>query len=399
MTDTESQSITMEMLTEASSAGGSSALTSRTRLAPAAGEQALVAPARYAGRGGSTYVFERRLVHAEPVSTVLIDSRTSAANRLEDALSQAIANGHSLLSRIPRMRVSYSQAEPSVHFLDIDLPHRAFDAHVRLGSHDGRPVTEDETYRNARNASPDRAKALFDLSPDTVLFGGWDSTRKSHQARFPASVVGEIIGILADQSHPDSPEDVVTRRSGARIDPLAPSFDLSPTAVKSLGANLGPDVSDKARKAKKASDFLLGAIPPGVDALDGVATSGIIRTHVLSFASLRQLRFGTGSDGDVAIRALLAALAIDLIARSDAELALRANTHLVEIEHPNLVLDRRYGERTKLTPPTISEADTLLEAALNRAAKVANVDWHGQVYEIEGNPAIPGAADATHDAK
>jgi len=67
-----------------------------------------------------------------------------------------------------------------------------------------------------------------------------------------------------------------------------------------------------------------------METLAGVACHRIVRSHVLSFAALRQIRFGAGPDGDAACRALLAALALAALARSDAELVLRANCDLVE---------------------------------------------------------------------
>lgn len=389
--------LTLDHLDQAARAGGSSALTSRTSLTPVAGEQALVAPAKYAdNNGGATYVFENRFLDGEPVKTVLIDSRTSSANRLEDALLDALADEHPVLSRIPRLRVTYSKADPQVDFTEIEAPHRAFDGHFRLGTHDGVAVTEVPEYIAARNATPDSAAALLALSPDTVLFGGWDSTRKARQARFPANVVGEIIGVIANQSA--SPEDVITRRSGARIDPVAPSFDLSQATIKQLNDLLAKDSQGAPKPVKKTSGFLIGAIPPGVTNLDGIATRQIIRSHVVSFASLRRLRFGQGKDGDAAIRALLAAVAIDLITRADSELVLRANAHLREAEAPQLVLDHRFGKFEQIDPPTIDETDTLLQQAYDRAIDVASLDWHGQTFEVEGNPSIPGAADDTKDA-
>lgn len=388
--------ITLNHLTHASHAGGSRALASRTQLVPVAGQQALISPAKYAAsNGGATYVFENRYVDDKPVKTVLIDSRTSIANRLEDALLDAIADEHPILSLLPHLHISYPTAKPAIDFTEISAPHRAFDAHFRLGTQNGIPVTEVDKYVQARNATPANAAALLSLSPVTILFGGWDSTRKTHQSRFPANVVGEIIGVLADQTQ--RPDALITRRSGARIDPVAPSFNISATDVKSFNELLAKDPQGQPKAGKKTSDFLIGAIPPGTSSLDGIATQQIIRSHVVSFASLRRLRFGTGKDGDAAIRSLLAAVAINLITRSDAELDLRANTHLREAEAPVLTLDHRHGNVEELEPLTVNEADQLLLQAYDQATSVAGLNWAGQAFEVEGNPAIPGAADATKE--
>jgi len=53
-----------------------------------------------------------------------------------------------------------------------------------------------------------------------------------------------------------------------------------------------------------ASMLGLGGIPPTLEALAGVACHRIIRSHVLSFAALRQIRFGSSPEGDAACRAL-----------------------------------------------------------------------------------------------
>ena len=70
--------------------GARNALTEVTSLAPAAGMGSIVAPAKYTAGNGSTYVYEKRWVNDECVDTVLIDSRTSQANRLEDYISRAL---------------------------------------------------------------------------------------------------------------------------------------------------------------------------------------------------------------------------------------------------------------------------------------------------------------------
>lgn len=137
----------------------------------------------------------------------------------------------------------------------------------------------------------------------------------------------------------------------------------------------------------------LGAIPPSLEELGLVACSRIIRTHVLSFSALRQLRFGLGPEGDATCRVLLAALALDGLVRSYAELTYRANCDLVEAGRPVAVLDARYGETLDVDLPEIGDADQLLSEAI-AAAREAGVRWEGQVFEVTGNAAIAhGAAD------
>jgi CRISPR-associated protein Csb1 len=166
---------------------------------------------------------------------------------------------------------------------------------------------------------------LLETSPVSLVFGAWDSSRKTHQGRYRSALVGEIIGVLADQSERGQIPDL---RGGARIDPVSMSVQLEAASLQALlgaqEAELSPktaqNIRDDIAKAKgkrvSASKLGLGAIPPSLESLGGVACRRIIRTHVLSFAALRQLRFGADGGGDVACRALLAALALNGLARS-----------------------------------------------------------------------------------
>jgi CRISPR-associated protein Csb1 len=165
-----------------------------------------------------------------------------------------------------------------------------------------------------------------------------------------------------------------------------------------LSAKTVEDIRKEAVKAKtkplSASRLGLGGIPPSLESLGAVACRRIIRSHVLSFSALRQLRFGSSLEGDAACRALLAALALSGLARSDAGLSLRANCDLVEFGHATVVLDERYGNRKELVPLTIAEADALLGVAIDNAAEKADVQWDGQVLDVEGNPIVLGGAVA-----
>lgn len=389
----------VSVLMAASRAGGAGALSSVTELAPAGGEQALVAPAKYAAsNGGSTYVFETRELDGGPVATVLLDSRSSGANHLESGVSQGVREGNPILRAMPRVVLTYKGAAGAHDIVetDLDLPHRVFDGHIRMGSGpDGKSIVENPAYVAARNATLDDMSALFDLSPITCLLGGWDSTRKSHQVRLAASVTGEIIGVLSDQT--TDPAKLVTRRSGARVDPVSAGFYFDPKTAADLAARSGTTLGKAGAKGAKVSGskLVIGSIPPGVESLDGISVSRIIRTRVLSFATLRTMCFGAGAEGDAAIRALLAALAIDGMVRADSELVLRANAHLVEKAAPKTLLHGRYGKTEEIDPMTVMQADELLAAAYDNAHELAGVDWHGQTLEVTGDQRVIDAIDNT----
>lgn len=388
-------------LNSASRLGGPSTLSEQTVLVPAAGGEGIVAPAKYVDGNAASYVYEDRYIGGELLRVVLIDSRPSQANRLEDHIVKAIKDGHPILSRMPRIEVTYEMEDGSGStiqrsYFDSQLPHRAFDAHIRVGSVDGRPTSELPAYINARNATAEDMSALLDLSPITVAFGGWDSTRRKNQLRIASPFNGEIIGVLANQRDPEP-----VRRAGARVDPVDASIKFDKADAKVIGGIVASEVSEKTRadfeKSGKGSKLGLGAIPPqtgNAADLDGIAVSSIIRTHVLSFSTLRALRFGKGPDGDAAIRVLLAAVILDAMAGSNAELNLRANCMLREATAPKTVLDRRFGVQEDLEMLDLAHADELLERAYQQAYDVAGVDWHGQVLRVTGNALVTKAGTA-----
>lgn len=398
--------ITLDLLMEASTPGGASCLTSVTELEPAAGPHSSVAPAKFASGikndKKGVYGYERRFLDGTPRQAVIVDSKQSQLNRCEAALQQAINDGHRTLSRLPRVEVRYERDGLVEEYSDLTLPHRIFDGHIRAGTVDGKAVTDLDVYRAIRNATPANARALLDASPVSLVFGSWDSSRSARQGRWRSALVGEIVGFCQD--------DKPASRGGARVDPVGMQIQLGEAQLKALAdsqrAELSAKLYDKtvkeAAKAKggklvSASMLGLGGIPPTLDTLSGVACERIIRSHVLSFATLRQIRFGAGARGDAACRALLAALALNALARSDAELYLRANCDLRERRPASVEIDQRDGGRLGLDALSIKEADALLDAALTAAQESAGVAWNGVVLRVTGNPAIVAGAVADED--
>ena len=392
--------ITLQHLLDACSPGGASVLTSVTPLEPAAGPHASVAPAKFVSGSKSVFAYERRFWNGEAVTAVLIDSKQSQNNRLEAVVSAAIADGDPVLTRTPRIELRFEDGQV---YSDLDLPHRAFDGQIRAGTINGEPVTSVEEYRKLRDATVNHARPLLEHSPMTLLLGGWDASRKSHQGRYRSILVGEIIGILADQD--GGAEANQSKRGGARIDPLGARIQLDRAGRKAIADAQKEELSKKTYDNSIGKDekeglarLGIGAIPPSLEQLGGVTCQAIIRSHVLSFAALRALRFDSPTpEGDVVCRALLAALALNGLARSDAELLLRANCDLVETGPAVVTLDKRYGQKESFEPLSIDQAQELLSAAIDHAIQAANLTWDGSVLVVEGNPAILAAA--TDDAQ
>ena len=395
--------ITLQHLLDACSPGGASVLTSGTPLEPAAGPQASVAPATFVSGSKPVFAYERRFWNGEAVTAVLIDSKQSQNNRLEAAVSAAIADGDPVLARTPRIELHFEKDGKEIVYSDLDLPHRAFDGQIRAGTINGESVTAAQEYRELRDATVAHARPLLEHSPMTLLLGGWDASRKSHQGRYRSILVGEIIGILADQE--GGPEANQSKRGGARIDPLGARIQLDRAGRKAIADAQKEELSKKTYDNSIGKDekegltrLGIGAIPPSLEQLGGVTCQAIIRSHVLSFAALRALRFDSPTpEGDIACRALLAALALNGLARSDAELLLRANCDLVEAGPAVVTLDKRYGQKESFEPLSIDQAQDLLSAAIDYAVQTANLNWDGFILNVKGNPVILAAA--TDDAQ
>ncbi|MET8757591.1 type I-U CRISPR-associated RAMP protein Csb1/Cas7u [Lentzea sp. NPDC004782] len=393
--------LTVERLVQAVSPGGPSCLSSTTELAPAGGPQCAIAPAKFAMPRSAlgTYAYERRYLDGELRQAVIVDSKQSQLNRAETALQQAIDDGHPLLGRLPRVEVTYQRGDTAERHTDLTLPHRVFDAHIRAGTVEGDAVTAVPVYRAARDATAAAARALLELSPITLVYGGWDSSRAARQGRWRSVLVGEVLGFCDTIETP--------KRGGARVDGVGMRISLPGPVLAEIAETQRAELSGKtydkvikeagklAKGATVSASMLgLGGIPPTLEQLAGVACDRIIRSHVLSFAALRQLRFGAGPEGDAACRAVLAALALNGLARSDAELCLRANCDLIEAGPTVVRIDQRGGRTEELAPLDIAGADRLLAEALAVAESAAGLRWDGVALRVAGNPGIvAGAVD------
>lgn len=415
MSQNESQNtITLADLLDNLELGGGSVITSITELEPAAGLHASVAPAKFVDGSKSVFAYENRYIEDDAQKVVLIDSKQSELNRAEAAIEQGRQYGDEAVVKIPRAVVTYETENGPVEYSDMELSHRIFDGHFRAGRVDGKPITENDQYRALRNCTPADMSALLNTAPAALLFGAWDSTRKSNQVRLRSALVGEIIGVLADQE--PGAEHRQARRGGARVDAVAASVKLAPKDMESLvndqEAELSPknikknrDAIAAASKAKNkdaahvsASGIGLGSIPPSLEETGAVACRRIIRSWVLSLATLRQLRFGQDEtkdkDKNIAARALLAALGLNAIARAERELYIRANCDLIESSAPVVTLDQRSGKKKEFAPLTVEDTDQLLLEAIKKAKEVGVADWNGQTFNVEGNPSIIANATA-----
>jgi CRISPR-associated protein Csb1 len=283
-----------------------------------------VFPPSYAG---AVYATEkRRLPDCEnPVECVLLDSVQSQANRMEEALQQAVDSGR---LKIPIVEVDFTPFFPgdeqpeNMRLLDpvgkissLQAPHRIADAILRDSLLKDKPFRESEPGKRIGMVSARDATALFELCPTALIFGMWDSTgpKGGLGVKFERAMVGEIVGINATTG----------ARTSSRVDPIIrknPPLYETPeggwTALESEAAQEKVKDKEEPKKYnKKLSELNLGNVAPTYsETSGGVTIAWAEQTTVLSLPALRRLRFpvnGEWNNGrDNAARTVLAALGL-----------------------------------------------------------------------------------------
>ena len=326
----------------------------RTILQPAGGDGTKVFPPTYAG---AVYAKEKRRLagYDQPVDCVLLDSVQSQANRMEDALQQALDTER---LRIPVIDVDFTPywdpqrknaaLKDDMRLLDpvgkvssLQAPHRIADAILRdsLVKEDQKPfrakdARKESTYgQQLRRVTVQNATALFEICPTALIFGMWDSTgpKGGLGAKFERAIVSEIVGINA----------VYGVKTSSRIDPLGIQRDAGPLYRRADGGytpdaaqaidelkdgkptgkkllykpnSKGADVYHDPKESKypdqgRPSEANHGNVTPDIDyrrdqnknlvkdddkqpiPVGGVTISSAEQTIVLSLPALRRLRF------------------------------------------------------------------------------------------------------------
>ena len=362
-------------------------------LQPVGGQGDKIFPPTYPGEGRNApprHVYERRRLNGAEIWCVLIDSVQSQANRLEECMLAAIADG----IPIPYVEVDFTKAnlDGITKITSLDAPHRVYDAILRDSLYNGIPFMESDVGQRLAKAKAADASALLETSPTALLFGAWHSTGQGGGlgAKFSRCLISEIVGV-------DVPvEDVVVnqrtgevkiqtsgRRTGSRIDPLGilnrvkiyqAKADPSDWTAKedeavTKGANKEPVLFPTKRgKPGRASLINHGNVTPSVQPL-GATCDHLEHSFVLSLAALRRLRFGS-SEKDAAGRSLLAALGLIALTEQDARgYALRSRCDLVCDGRAPLEIVRSDGS-TKAVEIDRTQARTLYDAAYRAAQGV-----------------------------
>ncbi len=297
--------LTLDILRSALDAGAA-AWRCRRRLQPGGGAGDKVFPPTYAG---SVYAVEYRRVPGaeEPVTCVLLDSVQSQANRMEEALQDAVDAGQ---LRIPVVVVDFSGIDlpsPVSRITSLQAPHRMADAILRDSEFEGVRFRDSTVARRLNRASTRDAAPLLELCPTALLFGMWDSTgpQGGLGPRFERAIVSEIVGMGASisESH---------RQRGVRTDPLGASKSVP--LVRERHGRWRVAETAKTRSTIRPAEVNHGNVP-FESGNAGVTMEFAEQTTTLSLIALRRLRFpGPGgeptTDRDGAARTLLAALGL-----------------------------------------------------------------------------------------
>jgi CRISPR-associated protein Csb1 len=406
------------------------AARTRVTLQPAAGEGTKVFPPTYAG---AVYATEKRRLpgYPEPVDCVLLDSVQSQANRMEEALQQAIDLGR---IQLPVVEVDFTGffpgddkpealrlLEPIGKVTSLQAPHRIVDAILR----DSIVVEDNKQFRSKnerdessygqrlRQVTAQNATALFELCPTALLLGMWDSTgpKGGLGAKFERALVSEIVGINAVRGcKPSSRIDPLAiqkdagplyRRpdGGFTLDPSQALDELKegkPTGKKILFKknNKGQDVAHDPKDSSfpdqgRPSEANHGNVTPSISEKDrdgeflagGVTIDRAEQTIVLSFPALRRLKFPINGEAqsrpevDVAARTMLAALGLCAAAlAAEAGLDLRSRCLLWPTEPLKWELLGQPGQMEKDIVLTAEQAVALLNDAI-AAATAIGLPW------------------------
>lgn len=376
-------------------AGRAAAFRSKALLQPAGGAGDKVFPPTYAG---ARYATEMRRIpgRSEPVECVLMDSVQSQANRMEEALQQAVDDGR---LRLPVIEVDFSPYFPGdgvgedMRLLDpvgkvssLQAPHRIADAILRDSRYEGTPFRKSEVGSGIDKVSLKNATPLFELCPTALLFGMWDSTgpKGGLGAKFERAMVSEIVGIGA----------VYGVKTSSRIDPLGIQLKAGPLYAAADGGWTLDESKAKKEKGKPAtlgkdgrpSQANHGNVTPSLSERDrttgeylagGVTIESAEQTIVLSLPALRRLRFPLNGqfnpEADKAGRTVLAALGLCAAALADGSgLDLRSRCLLYpETDLTWELLDRSTGGEYTLPADA---AIKLFHDAVD-VAKAAGLPW------------------------
>lgn len=361
-------------------------------LASAAGFGSKVFPPTYKVEAKETpYLFEDRFnEHGEAKRTVLLDALQSQANRVEEALADAVSEGR---LQLPVLRLTGNVEGVSIEITNLSAPHRGPDAYFRDSQlADGTPFDKTEVGIALRNADAKNATAYFRYVPTDPLLGFWDSQRGGRGTKMARCYTSEIFGW----------DPAAGQRAAGRVDPnniekieiAHPKKKPGEFVILADGEKL--PTGFETSKPSKAGH---GNIPPSVSLNGGVSISSAERLGFLSFAALHKLRFPSedGSQSferNVAARTVLACLALagDRLAFRRPTVLLRSGCELVVVSETLAWLGAA-GATDEFELDTAA-ALVALQIARDRAA-VLGLSWETKNFDVEPQPRLRDLLAAT----
>lgn len=386
-------------------AGSAAAFRSRARLQPAGGEGDKVFPPTYAG---AVYATEKRRLPGfeDSVECVLLDSVQSQANRIEEALQDAVDEGR---IQIPVVEVDFSDIpvlepgqkgdglfEPIGRVTSLEAPHRVADAILRDSEKDGMPFRETPRGRQIGYASLRNATPLFEICPTALLLGLWDSTgpKGGLGTKFQRALVSEIIGVNASYG----------TKTSSRIDPLGIRKDAAQiyeTPDRNWTLSSEEAAKDKNKKPilkgkdGKPSEANHGNIVPSLSDVSregqplagGVTISYAEQMTVISLPALRRLQFPIDGkvtrEANVAGRTVLAALGLcGAVLAAERGLDLRSRCLLWPTAPVKWdLLDRPGSDSTSFELNSAAAIQLLTEAV--ELARKAGLPWMAEPLKLK----------------
>jgi CRISPR-associated protein Csb1 len=365
--------------------GSAAAFRCRRKLQPAGGAGDKVFPPTFAG---AVYAVEQRRVFGEdgkplpePKTCVVLDTVQSQANRMEQALQEALDGGR---ITIPVLKVDFSAWSPtgskpeSERLIDdvgiitsLQAPHRIADAILRDSqTADGVKFRDSEKGKALNTVSQQNATALYQLCPTALIFGMWDSTgpKGGLGAKFERAMVSEVVGVGASvhETH---------KARGVRRDPLEIRAAVKVLKAADKSWSLA---TDKARGAEAPSSVNHSSVPFDSDNA-GTTIEYAEQLTTLSLIVLRRLRFPTNgkssAKADVAGRTVLAALGLCAATIAfESGMALRSRCLVWPDAEMNWELLARPGAEAEAFALSADDAIKLLADAVE-AANNAGLEW------------------------
>lgn len=326
----------------------------------------------------SPYLAEEHWVDGEKRWVVVLDQAPSQANRVETALLEARDEGR---IRLPLFELTTPTSRGPVRITSLEMPHRFADAYLRDSQIDGVRFAKTEVGQKIRSVTARDVRALFEYSPESLLFGGWDSYRKGHQTRFARAYSSSIVGL----------DPRLGRRQGGRMDPVNLTGAVK-DSTKDDWEFMIPGEKKAKTKGEKLSERGHGNIAPN-PAHGGVSITGARRAGWLSMAALARLRFGDAPVEAVRLaRATLVALALagDRLAFGGPSVWLRSGCDLIHTGQ-RLVFEGEGRAREEISLGA-GEAIEAFHELRERTAK-AGITMSQETIALEPVPALAKAIE------